>query len=113
MRRDRLSDDELLDGPARELLPVLLSYFIDDATPPTASRAVGRDLALRILRGENLEDLIADRDDDRGDGVPYRTAARAPAEPDRETWGLLPEHQAGLARAMAIMGPTVGTPPDA
>lgn len=91
MRRNGIDAEAILDEPTHALVSVVLSYFIDDATPAGSSRAAGRELALRILRGERL-----DRE------APYRPS-EPPPPPDRETWGLLPEHIAGLERAMGMM----------
>jgi hypothetical protein len=109
MRRDRVEDP--LDRDAAEFVSLVFSYFVDDATPAGQPRAVGREVALRVLRGERLDDLGVDG------GVPLANGeqqgwptsdGRPPSEPpDRETWGLLPEHIDGLNRAIGMMAPTL------
>jgi hypothetical protein len=90
--RDGIDIDDLLAAPAYESVGVFLSYAIDDATTALGgNRATARDEVMAWLRGER-------------DGV----AGVATEEPDPETWGLMPEHQAGLLNAMGSFNAPAG-----
>lgn len=85
--RDGLDFDDLLDAPAFVACGVLLSYMVDDAVVALGSnRAAARAEVIGTLNGD--------------------TPASVPGvhEPDPDTWGLEPEHQAGLMAATAFMG---------
>lgn len=82
--RDHVKMEEL---NSRQMLSLVYSYLVDDNVSMETSRAEARDLVENWLTGGIV--------DQNGYG-----ADRLPASVNPETWGMLPEHQAGMARAM-------------
>jgi hypothetical protein len=92
---------DLQELPLDRALNVVVALMVDDAVPAwgiEAKRGVEM-FDRRRVRGEVLRELLAQ--------IPATPAAgarpAAPAVPERATWGLLPEHQAGLASAMRFV----------
>lgn len=91
--------------PFGRALNIIAALAVDDATPVvTVETRKGIEVYdRRRVRGEVLAAMNGADDRAGGAAQPAVTRRQAPAERwDRETWGLLPEHQAGLRAAMGF-----------
>lgn len=94
------------------MVAVLYSYMVDDGTSALRPRAQARLDIDALLDGGDPYGLSGDGDEMRApigewghtSGIPTTQPVGRAAYPDRETWGLLPDHVAGLERAMTIVG---------
>lgn len=102
MCRDRVDVDEVLEDPVFILVGLLFSYMVDDLVTGTRSRLEARRIGQYLAEHRKFPEpgqMEAE------DGV---TVDDEDQPPDPATWGLLPEHQAGLRAAVGATGGAQG-----
>ncbi len=101
--RALLAGVDLLDDnlPLDRALNVIEALMVDDAMPAVVVETKRGAIVYDRVR---VRSEIADRIDATQRAIGQTIPRRAGAAPDRQTWGLLPEHQAGLGAAMRFVG---------
>jgi hypothetical protein len=99
--RERLRLTKL---PLSDLCDVLISYAVDDETVRSTVQTA-EDRVEPLTRRRAREALLgaAGRSSPTAEPVPPGVA-----DADPDTWGLLPEHQAGMRAALLMAGPPAG-----